>query len=746
MTNIKLLLAILMASSTLVACGGSSSSGGGTSSSSSSSSSGGDCEDTIAGCAEEDPVTQLDITNEPLPLIEQFEVNAGENENRAMFFFSPEYKVLNSETPQTVTDADGNEVVVEDPHPSFYYPTCCLWQDDPETGEQTDQPIEDLDHRQFVGNGYMAMSNARFSVGQLMSDLVSAEDSESGDPKTKTTDAPVGSSWGELDLSEAYRVSFCLRETGVTTGGTGGNMEIYVDNNSGGNQGHSIHGDQSLLLRTPAELLDAGNRVVIDVPGEARLVDNSGVQHGEIISTTAEVFGTEHSFLQMRVSSGAFAVISDLVVEPQDQDNAAAFADCVATEGLYTPEPEPTAQGTPFAGLPLTVDLNMTFDEFFGKEGTKFLAISDSPTQPFYFDRAGSSRMFVANNAITWGDGRFYVGHKVGGKLLAEGDIDLSVPYKITFDVVKANDAGGNFMIYVDNTESGVGDAESGWNSVHEDATKIYSTTLDLLADGQTVEILSDVGTAGSFFQFRCDSGCGQPDGPDSALGVTIENINIEYQGEGPAADAWTAGAHTLFGTPDTAPSGSVSENTETSLTMTAMGGKVNSSNHAFYYAHKVVEMSDFAFTAQVTAITPPASGDNGYRFGMYVTTGLTPVDVYTDLSAYAGLEFYMNTGVLTGSRIVLKDGGSRSRSDVGEPMGVGDWIRTEITDDGTDKRVTWYISHDDGVTWVEESSKSGVDFAATAADDTWYVGFAGAPGTEVTMEFDNISIEPLTP
>ncbi len=779
MTKAKLFAAMLMASSMLAACGGggsSSSNSSGSSSSSSSSSSGGDC--GVLGCVDDPVVTELDISNQEFPLIERFETSAAAGTNEAEYFFSPEYKTLNSANPQTLPDG----TVHEDPFPAFYYATAGLWDVDEVTGEQVIS--EDVDYSLLVGDGYLALSNARFTIGQLLPDVVTAADSEEGDAKNKTSNAPVSSSWGELDLSQPYRVSFCLKDSGLAGAGSGGNLELYVDNNSGGNQGQSIHGDQSKLLGTAAANLIPGNRLVIDVPGSAQQVDANGETLG-LISATADVFGTEHSYLQLRVSSGGYAVISDLVIEHQNENgDYVNYLPCEAAEGLYEQAPPPSVKGQMFTELPLNVDFSVGRDEFFGGEDAAgdFLAISDAPTKPFYTALSSASRIFIEGEGdaavMRFGNAYWAAGYIPGTEEnpAPTGDMDLSYDYSITIEIdevptFKKVDGDG-FQVQIDNATSSADTGPHGAASRLveilpsdglETGTLVINVPGAVTMNGEPVTVTSTdettgvttteplvieehLGTESSFLMFRCPGNC--DNAAEGEGGIVVSSIVVDYQGEGPGETAWAGQALPLLGEPGVAPSGSIAENTESSVTLTATGGKVNSSNHAFFFAHQQIDMSDFAITAQVTAIDAPESGGDGYRFGMMVTTSLEYAEVYADLGAYAELSFYVDGdgGALTGSRITLKDGGSRSRSDVGEPLAVGDWIRMEVADDGEDKRVTWWISHDNGSTWIKENSKSGADFAATAADDAWYVGFFGAPGdADVTMEFDNISITPVT-
>ncbi len=569
-TNLKLLAALIMGGS-LAACGGSSGGDGPDNSSSSSSSSSSsvssssssaavDCEANPfdPACIEEDPVTEIDITNEEIPLHETFAVT-GEG-NQVALFFSADYKALNT--------AGANEDYVDD-YPSFYYPTCCFWETDEETGEPTGNLIPDIDERQYVGlddngNGFFAFSSARWSIGQLQPDIVSDEESEDGDAKSKTTNAPVGSSWGELDLSVDYRVSFCLKDSGAAGAGTGGNLEVYVDNNSGGNQGHSIHGNQSLLMRTTAAALEAGNRVVIDVPGNVRLQDNDGVEVN-LLGTTAEVFGTENSFLQMRVSSGGYAVISDLMVEHQD-NLVTSYEPCVADSGLF----EPTQlEGQPFTGLPLDVDFSLPKDEFFGDEGTTFLAFADDATQAFYSGTMGKSRFLLEDGVARFGNSNWTIGNRHLGDTSAEdtledltGGLDLSEAYSVTIQIDALTDLTANpdaqFMIAVDNNTSNDG------NSIHAPNENILKIAQSELATGELVinvpgevtlngdvidTIDTHVGTERSFLRLRCPGNCGDA-AEGNSNGIALSSIVIENQESAPAylaEDYSAADAATFF-------------------------------------------------------------------------------------------------------------------------------------------------------------------------------------------------------
>lgn len=790
--NMKLLAALILGS-TLAACGGSDSDGGGNNNSSSSSSSSDsssssssdvDCEANPfdPACVQEDPETEIDITTEAMPLQETFTIE-GEG-NQIATFFSPEYKRLNTEMPQTLPS--GEEY--EDPYPSFYYPTCCMWMDDPETGERTDELIPDIDSRQYVGTdsegvGFMAFSNARYSIGQLEPDIISDEDSDSNDAKTKTTNAPVGSSWGELDLSKEYRISFCLKDAGRAGAGTGGNFEVYVDNNSGGNQGHSIHGNQSLLMRTTAASMEPGNRVVIDVPGDVRTQDNNGDQV-TLLSTVAEVFGTETSFLQFRVSSGGYAVISDLMIEYQD-DLVSSYTPCVADDSLFEP---PLPEGYAFPGLPLNETFeDVTKDEFIGDGDDvagQFMGISSDVTIPFYrFNSTG--RLAIEEGNLRMTNNRFTMGFigpadTAANDTTVSGDIDLSVPYTVTFEIAErpASDEA-RLQVLVDNNTT------DSTKSMHGESSVLLATTWaqlgtgtleinvpgDVLlnnepvldAEGDPITIDTHVGTASSFLQVWCPSDCGDADTYSEeegafvddfgavleGAGVTFSSWSVEEQPDEGGTGIWTADSYVLAGGTTDA-EGTLDAETADSITITATGGKSDSSSDLnFFFASQQIEKSDFAVSARIASVEgATVAAGNGRRFGLMVISDLTPAGAggFDDLGAWAGTGFYAENDPveLIGSRAYLKPGpgATRSRSNISD-LAVGDYVRIEIYDDGEGKRVR-HCTSSDGTQWVEQNSTS--EFKATAATDTWHYGAYAAPGdNEVTMTLDNITVQDYT-
>lgn len=526
--------------------------------------------------------TQIDIQETPLPIIEDF----GAADSVA--FFSPSYQALATPASNMIEDEDGNTITLEDLWPSFYYPTCCFFNTDPVTGEVIRTPpfADDLDVRLRVGDNKLGMSNARFSIGQILSDLTSPT---IPDRKRDTTDSPTGASlilgsWGELNLIEPYRVSFCLVDFGIAGAGAS-NLELWVDNNSGGRQIESIHSTASLLLRTAITGtgigVTAGNRVVVDVPGDAYMVDNNGDRVGPTLGVIQPLdgdsmpVGTFSSFLQLRVSSGGYAVISDLIIEYQNENNAADLATPCAEDTTFWEELTPSetreafgVPGTPFAGLPLNVDASVGEVEFFaqlngpGDPGTttgQYLAISDNQYDNFYKEVGSPTRIFVeeANNAIRFGNALWTMGLKEGPyddcssypcpAGVPNGDIDLTQPYSITAQVLTLPvNAGYRLQVQIDNPTG------SGANSVHDAASRIVNLTDadglnatgelivnvpgDITLNGGTIGSVADhVGTGTSFIAFRCPSECGDAEEttPGSGMytgGIVLGDIVVENQ------------------------------------------------------------------------------------------------------------------------------------------------------------------------------------------------------------------------
>lgn len=276
------------------------------------------------------------IVNTPLPFHEDFGDNLINNfdQEDTKYFFSPEYKSL-------TTAIENSEY--EDPYPALWYPTCCFFDDDynPDPTNITVDHENRLGIRSDDGNPSLLISNARVSVGQTLSELAdpTAKTTENTDPKKDSTAgaATVDSgSWGELDLSQPYRVSFCVK---AVRGGAG-TMLAYVDSNhSNTNTGTSIH-TSPLILNAGTPSLVPGQRVEINVPG-----DTTFSPGGEIKNQIANQTGSATSFLQFRVPSdgGAQVIIDDLLIESQNDNGQAELPAC----NTFT---DATPPGAPEAG------------------------------------------------------------------------------------------------------------------------------------------------------------------------------------------------------------------------------------------------------------------------------------------------------------------------------------------------------------------------------------------------------------
>lgn len=484
--NKKHLLGYLVAGAALAACGGESTSsapdlninvtvGGSGSSSGSSSSSGG---------------SSAEIENTPLPIEESFAASDTQN------FFSDNYKALASESASADVD-------------NFYFSAAGLFQPDGTTLADPQKTWITAD-----ADPALRFGDSRWTIGQTVSDLAIFDPNDGNARNKSTPGSSPTESWGELDLSSPYTISFCVVD--ITDGG---NLQVYVDNNTS-SKGSSIFPNDSLIYTSGASAVPKGQRVVI----------NSDI-------------GTANSFIQFRMDSGGAVVIDDLIIE-----NAGAPAttspDCSTKTTAYLAnqtgeEVEVPVTGAPFTGIPadsaFSVDFTVGKDEFFGiGEAETFVSISNDVNDPFYKVTSGNERISIADGKFSMANARFTIGDK-GTATAAEvnpaGDIDLSAPYRITivisdFTDADASDAAGKFQVYVDNNTT------SSSNSLHGGASKLVEIAVD---DGtittlpHTLVIEPDaVATANSFLQLRADSRVGN---------LTIDSISIEYVGDAPVND-----------------------------------------------------------------------------------------------------------------------------------------------------------------------------------------------------------------
>jgi hypothetical protein len=360
-------------------------------------------------------------------------------------------------------------------------------------------------------NNALWFGNARFTIGQTRLEA----DTTTADPSVAT--------WGELDLSRPYRISFCVKDTDASTSKK---MMIFVDNNTSA-QANSIHGNPNRIMYENTANL---------VPGTRFSLDSS--------------VGTSTSFLGFRVESSTDVIIDDLLIEYQDTPYTGAIPACVADTSFVrpvavasssvassTPASESSSSASSVASSTATSSADsssasslsgvIVTEDFTSANETNFFStdyktIAGDTSLPFYVATSGQTRITFADGALSMTNARFTFGDK-GGETAADvqpnGVLDLSKPYRLSFTVTAA--AGtGNFQVYVDNNTTSAG------KSIHAAIGSTASRLLQTAADSITtfpheVVIESDVGTATSFFQFRADS---------SVTNLTIDDLKLEYQ------------------------------------------------------------------------------------------------------------------------------------------------------------------------------------------------------------------------
>lgn len=461
------------------------------------------------------------IVNTPLPFVEDFN-----NVVDASGFFSTAYKALaTKEVP-------------------FYH---------------------SLSGTPIFANGEMNFGNARFTLGNTT-------------PATATTSSDTATT-GELDLSQAYRISFCVKAAQGA-----GNVQVLVNNNTTG-QGNSIHGNASRIYSVAANAMTVGQRVVINATA-----------------------GSATSFVTLRAESTAQVTIDDLWVGYQNDLTTEPAANiCVAPTPTAPAAPQVTAGdaqlsvswsavsgatsyevvyntvdsatgATTYANNPVSgtsaVITGLTNDttyfvfvravnasgnsEYSTSVSGKPEAASEEPEEPSSnillledFTGASSSTFFTASykslpnnstlplylgisnaaNAQFSNDQLRIVGNTIltiGATSSAAttssaqpaGTFDLSKPYKISFDVIANGTGSGKIQIQIDNNTSGSG------TSIHGASSRVYDVAAASIVAG-TVEIVDPtktgnvpVGTANSHISIRSEGGTKM---------VVIDNFKVEY-------------------------------------------------------------------------------------------------------------------------------------------------------------------------------------------------------------------------
>lgn len=147
-----------------------------------------------------------------------------------------------------------------------------------------------------------------------------------------------------------------------------------------------------------------------------------------------------------------------------------------------------------------------------------YRAISTDATAPLFFVTGGNSGITIANNELTLAAARFTIGNKpprtttTTNDTTANGDLDLSKPYRISFRIV-ASSGSGTLQVLVDNNTTSAG------NALHGSASRVFNAPANSLVAGQIIELLPTIGTANSFIALRTES----------SASVTIDDLVIEY-------------------------------------------------------------------------------------------------------------------------------------------------------------------------------------------------------------------------
>jgi pectate lyase len=175
------------------------------------------------------------------------------------------------------------------------------------------------------------------------------------------------------------------------------------------------------------------------------------------------------------------------------------------------------------SGTPVVAANRELFSETFDVDkatlfSAAYKSISTDASAPLFFVTGGNSGITIANNQLTLAAARFTIGHKpprantTSGDTNANGDFDLSKPYRISFRVVAASGSGA-VQVMVDNNTTSAG------NSLHGSASRIFNASANSLVAGQVIELQPTIGMANSFISLRTES----------SASVTIDDLVIEY-------------------------------------------------------------------------------------------------------------------------------------------------------------------------------------------------------------------------
>lgn len=622
-------------------------------------------------------------------------------------FFSVNYRPL--------PDAANN-----DPHPAMYYPIAGF-------NLNPDPALPAVDPRILVGDGKLTItSSSRFSIGQHYVEKAGVTP-PNGDWREGTTTGFDTAALGALNLSQPWKISFCL--VNVTSSDANSKVEFYIDNNTSG-LANSRHGNNNRILSvsTPLYVTHIGSRVVVSVPGGATPVADRN-------NTALEQNKSTNSFLQFRVSGAndqTTVTISDLWIGNQSAEAPTA---CQAGDhlSLNPPANAPSAPSVTAGDSQLTV----TWSAVERASGYD-VAWNTTDTPPTVSSQIQStSNLERTLTGLTNGTPYYvFVRAKNAGGVTAWSSATAATPVA----AVVVPDAPTGLA-----AQAGNGQVLVSWDEVSGslDYTLAYGTSNDVIGAIEIPEIagtsrvvdgLMDNTTYYFFVSARNSAGSGSYS--DGVSATTLAPVS------------WTSSELDIFGDAGSAPTGSLSE-VDGKVTVTATGGNFSASGgFRMYFANQEMTVP-FYIEARVASVDVNFDGTgagNAYGYGLAVIESLTAnsggTTYETSVPRYATLGVFptANPIVFTGSRAnkVANQGGTRSRTDA--PVTVGSTLmRIEITETNVVRCV-----HDPVLGWERLAGTSSWN-TGVAVPTSWYAGFYSAPRDETTVVFDEVAHGILT-
>ncbi|WP_346838683.1 fibronectin type III domain-containing protein [Microbulbifer sp. SAOS-129_SWC] len=426
--------------------------------------------------AQEEPPAEepSGIANTPLPFHEDFGDNLFTAFDQAdtIYFFSAQYKELM--TAQQNAD-------YADPYPALWYPSCCFFDDDnnPDPANITVDNEGRIGIVSDDGNPSLLLSNARVTVGQTRSDLANptAKSADNTDPKRDSTagDATLDTgSWGEFDLSQPYRISFCVK----AVRGSGGTLEVYVDSNQSSTAtGTSIHSNPRILAASTDKLVP-GERVEINVPDD----------------TGGDQIGSATSFLQFRVPSagGVQVILDDLLIEPAGDNGQADLPACNTFTDAAPPDapaaaPSLTARDAAIAvswdGLAKANSYDLAYSTSDSSDGATVIDGLDSTSTLIDGLENGTTYYVFLRGVNAAGPGDWSPSASAAPEAPAgcspTANVNTSIPWDVWDGCLAPNAAGAVVVNGSEPTAFSLSDGDEVYYTANDDGT----TTLDTSAD-----------------------------------------------------------------------------------------------------------------------------------------------------------------------------------------------------------------------------------------------------------------------